>query len=207
MAKNKKNKKKSGGKLSPEELAVKKADMKKAQTAKKSNANESVPPPAFRKKVKGIANPLLENSKLKTAIVMVIAVALKDKPAVATAIRESGILFKIKEGVDFDNLEPLNRAEWSGMGYARYGCNEGAGFVTMPKNANNVLKVIPYVTALTGKEEAMKALEAKVAPLAEKAKKAPKAKKAEKAPKADGKSKEASKSGKKKKKKKNKSSE
>ena len=183
-------KSKGGKKLSKEEMQSRKADLVTAKKEKgtKASSKDVSPPPVFQKKVKGVANPLLENSKLKTAIVMAIAIALgKEKAKVAEAIRESGILFKIKDGVDFDKLEPLARAEWSGMGYARYGCEQADGKASQPRNASGFLKVIPFVKALTGKATELDALEAKLAPLAEKAKSAKKvAKKAEaKAPKAE----------------------
>lgn len=151
-------------------VASRKEELKKKNAVKASDKTktQSPPPPPFPKKVGEHQNPLMVNSRLKTAICMVIAHFFGgDGKKTAEAIRNSGALYKTASG-SFDNLEPLKPGEWSGQGYARMACAKFKTYMEEAKNAPDIVAVLPFVGELCGKNKTAKEMIAKLKPVASK---------------------------------------
>lgn len=95
---------------------------KTKKAIKTKDASKGVPPPEkLLKNVAGVANPIVESTRLKRALAIALATVIPDVEKLAVAIRKSGIPFKqVAEKGQADKADLLAKNEWSGRVYASW---------------------------------------------------------------------------------------
>jgi len=135
---------------------VKKIDKGKVEKVKKAKkerkARESAPAPEkLLPTANGVANPIVENRRLKRAMAVALATLVKEPKELAGFVREAGIPFKqVQSREQYKNADLLAKNEWSGMPYAKWALQNGKGYYAA--NEDKVAVCMKFAMALTGKK-------------------------------------------------------
>lgn len=119
---------------------------------KERKARESAPAPEkLIPTVNGVANPIVENRRLKRAMAVALATLVKEPSKLAGFVREAGIPFKqVQSREHYKNADLLAKNEWSGMPYAKWALQNGKSYRDL--NEDKVAVCMKFAMALTGEK-------------------------------------------------------